>query len=106
MFISPAHSRTIQRCCPPGLFGAEYRRPKRERPALQRPGLVNRTALLPENTIQIGFFLQRKPFFASGGRNPAAKGFHELSIPHLQSLCQNIEVFFRKKYKTALVPAA
>jgi hypothetical protein len=61
----------------PGLLGVKSRCPKRKGSALEGPVFINSTAVLPENTVKIRLFFQRKLLAASGSRNPPAIGFHK-----------------------------
>jgi hypothetical protein len=93
--------------------------PKRKSSALYRPLFVDRTALIPKNTVVIGLFPQGKLFPApSGGKTPApviirgtAGGNPPAINPdkdprlHIQETRKGAEIALGKKNKTRFVTA-
>jgi hypothetical protein len=93
----------------PGGLGTEDGPPQGKGPALQGAGAVHRTNAVPENTVKIRLFPERKPVPlrpVSKTRNPAAIDLNKLSIPYPAFRGQQRKILLRKKHKTALVPAA
>jgi hypothetical protein len=80
--------------------------PEGESPALEGPGGIDRTSIVPKNTVIIGFFFERKTFFPRSGGDPAAIGLHKINILHSTLRRQKFYIFFGKKHETALIPAA
>jgi hypothetical protein len=85
MEIAPVDTRAGQAF--PGLLRVKIRLPKRKGSALEGPVFINSTAVLPENTVKIRLFFQRKLLTASGSRNPPAIGFHKDIILYFESSC-------------------
>jgi hypothetical protein len=93
-----------------------YRFPKRKSSALQGPRPVDRTAILPEDTVEIGFFPQGKQFPPSpapavrdgkaGVRNPAAIGSDKSAFFHAKNSGKGIQVGYAEKNKTRFKTAA
>jgi hypothetical protein len=94
----------------PRFRGTDDGIPERKGSALQGPRVVSRTAGVPENAVEIRFFLQGQAFRAAPTapieRNPTAPRLYKGSILHFEYICQSGKVIFGKIDKTALVAAA
>jgi hypothetical protein len=61
--------------------------------------LVNPTALIPKNTVEVGLFFEGQPFHTAAHRNPAAAGIDKCFRTEAPFPGQDIQVFFTKKHE-------
>jgi hypothetical protein len=99
------HTGTFQGLPVPLLFRGEHSRPERICPALKRPGLIDRTTPVPENTI-VFFGFHKAQSFDDAQVYSTAVFFRKFVLADFFILCQIRQIFRGQENISGLMSAA